>query len=364
MQITINDYLIANGEYVYDSPPGTPGRQRIIASSTTYTINRRYSSIGHAVRRDIKYVRNFIIDADSADSYYLSVNNRFVGRRYATVDDAVSVLYGIYTRCSGSQAGIVSSMEKALDNGSSIPASGPVYLQEITWNMTGRDTATIGSSTGLNIISNTKTTQLIIGNSPAGQPRLWNGLEADNYGATNGAFPDGTACRTWWDNYGVEVRVNGGPWESLGSPVQGGTQATYVNTTGSFSYSNTDYVNGDVVDFRVSQFVPTAVSVGTFTLPTVTGYGTNWTGTGTWKGRNPGNTMYLNANQPSRLQMYFDNDAARDAAAAVVVPGVSYLSENGTRIEINSLTVNTTGRIFFELGSSMNLAQTNYELFV
>ena len=122
MQITINDYLIANGEYVFDSPVGTPGRQRIIASSTTYTIDRQYSAIGHAVRRDIKYVRNFVIDNDTATTYYLSVNNRFVGRGYATIDDAVSVLYGIYTRCSGNQAGIVSSMERALDKGSSIPA--------------------------------------------------------------------------------------------------------------------------------------------------------------------------------------------------------------------------------------------------
>jgi len=120
------------------------------------------------------------------------------------------------------------------------------YLQEITWTMTGSNTATI-SSTGLEIIDSGKTTQL----AWPGGPRFWNGTEADNYGATGGQFPSSTDCRTWWDNYQAEIRFNGGSWESLGDPITGATQDDYINSSETTSQTGTAFVSGDIVDIRI-----------------------------------------------------------------------------------------------------------------
>ena len=129
-----------------------------------------------------------------------------------------------------------------------IPAAAAAgYLQEITWTMTGSASATV-SSTGLAIINPIKTTQLSWQN---GQPRFWNGLEADNFGATNKVFPSIAACRAWWDNYQAEIRFNGGSWEGLGDPVSGSTQASYINCGATTSQSGTAFVSGDIVDIRI-----------------------------------------------------------------------------------------------------------------
>jgi len=127
------------------------------------------------------------------------------------------------------------------------PAAGSTYLQEITWTMTGADTATV-SSTGLAIINPSKTTQLTWSD---GRPRIWNGSEADNYGASSGVFASAAACRAWWDNYQAEIRFNGGSWENLGDPVLGDEQTAYLNITAITSQTGTTFVSGDVVDFRI-----------------------------------------------------------------------------------------------------------------
>jgi hypothetical protein len=121
------------------------------------------------------------------------------------------------------------------------------YLQEITWTMTGASTATITSS-GLEIINPSKTTQLTWSN---GQPRFWNGSEADNFGATSGFFASSAACRAWWDNYQGEIRFNGGSWESLGDPVFGSAQLQYLNCSSTTSQTGTAFVSGDIVDIRI-----------------------------------------------------------------------------------------------------------------
>ena len=132
-----------------------------------------------------------------------------------------------------------------------IPAAGGGYLQEITWTMTSNSTATV-SSTGLDIIWASQTGSLAY---QAGRPRLYNGLEAVNYGATanfwGNAFASTAACRAWWDNYQIETRLNGGVWETLGDPVFGSAQPHYLNTTGNTSQTGTAWVSGDIVDFRV-----------------------------------------------------------------------------------------------------------------
>jgi hypothetical protein len=133
------------------------------------------------------------------------------------------------------------------------------YLQEITWNMTGADTCTVSSS-GQQIISATKTSQ---NTWAAGQPRFWNGAEAvngANYSSTSGTganqtynFTSGATCRTWWNNYIVELQFNGGSWGSSSDPVQGSCQPGYINTSsGTFSTSGTAFVSGDTVNFRIS----------------------------------------------------------------------------------------------------------------
>jgi hypothetical protein len=92
-------------------------------------------------------------------------------------------------------------------------------LQTITWTMTSADTATVVSS-GLDIIDATKTTQLA---SSGGGPRLWNGAEANKYGATNKVFASAALCNDWWeDNYQAWIRQDGGPWITM----HGGTPNT------------------------------------------------------------------------------------------------------------------------------------------
>jgi len=113
--------------------------------------------------------------------------------------------------------------------------------------MTGSNTATI-SSTGLEIINSGKTNQLAWQD---GRPRFWNGLEADNYGASGGTFATASDCRTWWDNYQGEIRFNGGSWESLGDPVSGSTQTRYINAGETTSQTGTAFVSGDIVDIRI-----------------------------------------------------------------------------------------------------------------
>jgi hypothetical protein len=121
------------------------------------------------------------------------------------------------------------------------------YLQEITWTMTGSGTATV-SSTGLAIINPSKTNQLAW---DPGKPRIWNGSEADNFGASSGVFASAAASRAWWNNYQAEIRFNGGLWENLGDPVSGDAQPAYLNTTATTSQSGTAFVSGDIVDIRI-----------------------------------------------------------------------------------------------------------------
>ena len=125
-------------------------------------------------------------------------------------------------------------------------------LQVITWTMTSGDAATI-TSTGQNIINPSKTSQLRQGSTGATSPRLWNGSEALNSGATFGSgrynFSSNADTRTWWDNYAVSATVNGGAAESLGSPVADTTvQRSYLGCSTSLSSLSA----GDVIVFTVS----------------------------------------------------------------------------------------------------------------
>lgn len=97
------------------------------------------------------------------------------------------------------------------------PATGPTILQSITWTMTNnKGSATVSNHSGLDIISPNRTAQLQI----AGGPRLWNGSEAANAGATASGsthyvFSTGGDCLNWWDDYWVRARQNGGSWVDL-----------------------------------------------------------------------------------------------------------------------------------------------------
>jgi len=127
------------------------------------------------------------------------------------------------------------------------------FLQETTWTMTGASTATI-SSTGQDIINQNYTSLL---SWAPGKPRLINGAEASNSGATGSGgryfFGTGTLSRAWWDNYIVEMEKNGGGFVSLGDPVYGSTQSWYLNSSStSIPGFGTAFVSGDIIKFRVS----------------------------------------------------------------------------------------------------------------
>ena len=121
--------------------------------------------------------------------------------------------------------------------------------------MTGSDAATV-TSQGQEIIW----TEDVGFRYQAGVPRLINGSEALNFGATaTGGSPteyefgSASACRTWWDNYHIEMEKNGGGFVSLGDPVQGSAQTKYLNVTGSVPPDNgVEWVAGDVIKFRIS----------------------------------------------------------------------------------------------------------------
>jgi len=127
------------------------------------------------------------------------------------------------------------------------------FLQEVTWTMTGASTATI-SSTGQDIINANHPTALSWG---AGTPRLVNGSVAANSGATQSGsrynFDPASACRTWWDNYKVEMEKNGGGFVSIGDPVLGSAQPWYLNASSlNIPGRGTAFVSGDIIKFRVS----------------------------------------------------------------------------------------------------------------
>lgn len=127
------------------------------------------------------------------------------------------------------------------------------FLQEVTWTMTGSSTATISSS-GQDIINENHPTLLAWS---AGKPRLINGSEAVNSGATQSGtrynFATAALCRAWWDNYKVEMEKNGGGFVSIGDPVFGSTQPWYLNAASSnIPGGGTAFVSGDIIKFRVS----------------------------------------------------------------------------------------------------------------
>ena len=127
------------------------------------------------------------------------------------------------------------------------------YLQEITWNMSGSDTASSISPTGQEIINSGKSDQLTW---DPGAPRFWNGAESQNSGAdSSNTFASSAANRVWWDNYIVEMEFNGGSWSGgTVDPVQDyGIQTSYLNTGPSLSSQfGTAFVSGDIIKFRIS----------------------------------------------------------------------------------------------------------------
>ncbi len=164
----------------------------------------------------------------------------------SSTSDEIVELY----RYNGSTADLV--FEKA--------TTGPVAIQEITWTITsatgaGNVTANISNTSGFDIISINRTNYLGISSGP----RLWNGSEAVNYGAISGSshspFSTAAACQTWWQNYWVEARVNGGSWiglEDSNGNIYLSCQTGYNNSgQGSFTGWPGMNTNGAVVDFRV-----------------------------------------------------------------------------------------------------------------
>ncbi|MDB4628125.1 hypothetical protein OAF82_00905 [bacterium] len=143
------------------------------------------------------------------------------------------------------------------------PSTGPATLQTITWTITsapgaGNATATISNTSGLDIISVNRTNYLQI----SGGPRLWNGAEAVNYGATGGStqssFGSASACSTWWSNYWIRARQNGGAWVNLvqsNGTIYLSCQTTYNNIgQGQGTYTGGTWqtiTQNMVIDFEV-----------------------------------------------------------------------------------------------------------------
>ena len=152
-------------------------------------------------------------------------------------------------------------------------SSGP--LQTITFNMSGASNASSISSSGQELISVLKVSELRGGGGgAAGKMRFWNGSEAangTNFSGTAGSganiqykFTNGTTCRQWWHLYAVSATLNGGSPISLNATsngssganedvagsLDGSCQPGYINTTTAIKGS--DFSNGDVVVLTIT----------------------------------------------------------------------------------------------------------------
>jgi len=148
-------------------------------------------------------------------------------------------------------------------------------LQTITLEMSGATTASSVSSSGQEIVSTTKVSELRGGGGgAAGKLRLWNGTEAangDDFSGTAGSganiqykFTSGTTSRAWWHTYAISATLNGGSDISLNATSSGGSgnsedvegsvdgscQPGYVNTT--TAVKGSDFSSGDTIVLTVT----------------------------------------------------------------------------------------------------------------
>ena len=109
-------YLIdENGDYILDE-----NGDRIIIDSVEYTDGTPWRRIASSIRRDIPYVRSFEIrpNPSRGGTFMLVVNQRqLVGMNYPTVNDALSVLYGCFTRSGGQDSKFVQAISEQLTKG-------------------------------------------------------------------------------------------------------------------------------------------------------------------------------------------------------------------------------------------------------
>ena len=141
--------------------------------------------------------------------------------------------------------------------------------------MSGAQTASSISSSGQEIVSTTKVSELRGGGGhAAGKLRIWNGSEAangTNFSGTAGSganlqykFTSTTTCRQWWHTYSVSATLNGGSPISLNATSSGGSggsqdvagsldgacQPGYCNTT--TAVKGSDFSNGDTIVLTVN----------------------------------------------------------------------------------------------------------------
>lgn len=153
------------------------------------------------------------------------------------------------------------------------PTQSSGALQTITINMSSASAASSISSTGQQIVSTTKVSELSHSGT-RNKIRLWNGSEAangDNFSGTasSGAnlqykFTSGTTCRAWWHLYAVSVTVNGGTPVDLNATSSGGSGASedvagsvdgpcqpgYINTTTASKASA--FTGGDTIILTIT----------------------------------------------------------------------------------------------------------------
>lgn len=108
------EYLVdENDDYILDE-----NGDKIIVSSTHYTDGTPYRRIAAATKK-VPYVRSFEIRPDfDNNSYLLIVNQKcLIGRMFPTKEDALSVLYGVFTRAGGHDSMFEQVMTRQLSSG-------------------------------------------------------------------------------------------------------------------------------------------------------------------------------------------------------------------------------------------------------
>ncbi len=198
------------------------------SSSADYRKSRGIASGIHRNER----IGMFEIKKNSTnDMFYLKVNeDRLIGTKFPTKEDAIAVLHGLFTGMDGKSAGMNAVIAKMVAEGRGIVEG--KAAQSFNINILNTNLISITEVTGDGILSTASTQKLWnYGNDAL---RLWYGPYTGN--AANGTgstvrypFDSNAEGGDYMRRFTTKVSVNGGSDITIAKPG-GNTQPDYQNT--------------------------------------------------------------------------------------------------------------------------------------
>ena len=207
------------------------------SSSADYRKSRGIASGVHRNER----IGMFEVRKNSTNNmWYLKVNDdRLIGTKFPSKEEALAVLHGLFTGMDGKSAGMNAVIAKMVAEGRGIIDSGVLASQSFQMDITVAGGTSISTSniTGDNILSAESTSK---GWNPSSttvnQLRLWFGSYTGNAPSGSGTstiYPfrsadPGASGGEYMRRFTTVVTVNGGSEVTLAAP-SGSTQAEYQN---------------------------------------------------------------------------------------------------------------------------------------